>query len=91
MNIKQIRNDYRAARQMNKAGDILNGARLALGVQQSARRSRSRYAESLAFDAHMLAASALYRGRAAGVSQPAMSELGQIAAASKFLLHRVPA
>ena len=86
--IREIQNDFRACRTMNKSGHIIEAARGFLSVQQQAARSRSRFAPALAMDAHCLAATARVRLDRAGITDhAARSEAGRIARASGFILH----
>ena len=87
--IREIQNDFKSARKLNKAGQIIEAARAFLAVQQQAARSRSRFAPALAMDAHCLAATARVRLDRAGITDhAARSEAGRIARASAFILHR---
>ena len=86
--ITELKNELKTARAMNKAGQIIDAARIAMSVQQQATRSRSRFAPELAMDAHCLAATARMRLDNAGITDhAARSEAGRIAQASAFILH----
>jgi hypothetical protein len=86
--IRELNNEFKVARAMNKAGQIIEAAQVALSVQRRAARSRSRFAPELAMDAHCLAATARGRLDNAGITDhAARSEAGRIAQASYFILH----
>jgi hypothetical protein len=91
MNIRQLQAQFRTAVALNKAGDIETAAQLFDFVERGASRSRSRAARALRLDAHCFCATALLRAQKAGLSQPELSRIGLIAAASKFRQQQVSA
>lgn len=81
-----IRNEFKKAKSLRAAGDILNAARLAVAVQNMASGSRSKHAYKIECDAHLMAVMAL--DKAAGADHAARSELGRIRAESKYAFQR---
>ena len=78
----QIRASLEDARALNRAGDFLNAARIALATQRMAARSRSRFAQDIGARAHAIAVGALCN--ASDADQATRSELGRIRAKSQF-------
>lgn len=81
--INQIIAELDRAAAASKAGDELTCARIAIGAQRQAARSRSRKGYDAEFRAHGLASLALYRLGKGNGSSCVRSELGRIAAESK--------